>query len=225
MNKEVAEENARLLKEIPEVQHDYASDDRVYCKRADYRKTLRFPQNLSLKRGAQVMLLRNINPQHHLINGSRGVVIDFVKTETVYDPESNPFEPLGPVDNKRIAVNDNRLYAWKQGHPYLPVVKFMKITCIVLPEIYEVEVGEKVRADRLQLPLNLAWALTVHKSQGMSLDKVEMHLAKAFSPGMVYVALSRARSLEGLSIQSFSPSKIKADPIVKVWWDEHFANK
>ena len=56
----------------------------------------------------------------------------------------------------------------------------------------------------------------------MTLDKVEMHLAKAFSPGMVYVALSRVRSLAGLSLRSFSPSKVSADPVVRAWWDEHF---
>ncbi len=59
----------------------------------------------------------------------------------------------------------------------------------------------------------------------MTLDKVEMHLAKAFSTGMVYVALSRLRALDGLCLRSFSPSKVIADPIVRAWWDEHFANE
>ena len=54
------------------------------------------------------------------------------------------------------------------------------------------------------------------------MDKVDMHLAKAFSTGMVYVALSRVRTLEGLSLGSFNPSKITADPIVLAWWAEHF---
>jgi ATP-dependent DNA helicase PIF1 len=54
------------------------------------------------------------------------------------------------------------------------------------------------------------------------MDKVEMHLAKAFSTGMVYVALSRVRSLEGLSLGSFNPCKITADPIVLEWWNTHF---
>lgn len=75
------------------------------------------------------------------------------------------------------------------------------------------QTGDKIKASRRQIPLNLAWAITVHKSQGMTLDRVEMDLARAFGPGMVYVALSRASSLDGLSLASFDKALIKASPI------------
>lgn len=67
---------------------------------------------------------------------------------------------------------------------------------------------------RRQLPLGLAWALSVHKSQGMSLDCVEVSLGRAFSCGQVYVALSRARSLEGLRVVDFDRSKVRANAAV-----------
>ncbi len=72
------------------------------------------------------------------------------------------------------------------------------IEIVVNTEEWMVEDGGKSLASVSQLPLRLAWAITVHKSQGMSLDSAEIDLSKAFAPGQGYVALSRLRSLDGL---------------------------
>lgn len=69
-----------------------------------------------------------------------------------------------------------------------------------------------VVATRTQLPLTLGWALTVHGAQGMSLARVEVDLSTAFEAGMVYVALSRATSAEGLRVARFDLNRIVAHP-------------
>ncbi len=77
---------------------------------------------------------------------------------------------------------------------------------------WQIKSGSDVLAERSQIPLRLAWAITSHKSQGITLDKIRVHLDKAFEYGQSYVALSRVRTLEGLFIESTSQGCIKAHP-------------
>ncbi len=82
-----------------------------------------------------------------------------------------------------------------------PVVETSKGTKITAhPQNWSIEEDGKIKAEITQVPLRLAWAITVHKSQGMSLDAVEVDLSKSFERGMGYVALSRVRTLAGLKL-------------------------
>lgn len=80
---------------------------------------------------------------------------------------------------------------------------------IASPETWELRDGDKKRASITQIPLRLAWAITVHKSQGMTLDAARIDLRKAFVEGMGYVALSRVRSLDTLSLAGINRMALK----------------
>ncbi len=84
----------------------------------------------------------------------------------------------------------------------------------VVPMSWSIEEEGKVKAEITQLPLRLAWAITVHKSQGMSLDAMEVDLSKSFVKGMGYVALSRVRSLDGMKLLGFNTLSLEVDPSV-----------
>ncbi len=95
----------------------------------------------------------------------------------------------------------------------VPVVKtFSGKTIYVEPAEWVVEEDGKIRAQVEQLPLRLAWAITVHKSQGMSMDAAEIDLSKSFVPGQGYVAISRLRTLDGLSLTGINEMSFTVHP-------------
>lgn len=84
----------------------------------------------------------------------------------------------------------------------------------VRPATWTVEESGSVLAEITQLPLRLAWAITVHKSQGMTLDAVEADLSKSFEYGMGYVALSRVAALENLNLLGLNRMALEINPAV-----------
>lgn len=99
----------------------------------------------------------------------------------------------------------------------LPLVK-LKDGPLVLANAHEWSFAsadlKQPRAKIIQLPLRLAWAMTIHKSQGMSLDSAEVNLDRSFTYGMGYVALSRLKSYRGLYLSGLNSRSLELDPII-----------
>ena len=98
---------------------------------------------------------------------------------------------------------------FERGSEY-PVVEFRNGKTVTMqPDTWELRDGDKKRASITQIPLRLAWAITVHKSQGMTLDGARIDLRKAFVEGMGYVALSRVRTIDTLYLHGINQMALR----------------
>ena len=140
--------------------------------------------DLKLKKGAQVMFIKNdTSSAKRYFNGKIGKVVELCDDEikVEFDDSSTVFVETHKWENIKYELN-----------------------------VSTQEVEEKIAGSFIQFPLRLAWAITVHKSQGLTFEKAVIDINKAFAPGQVYVALSRLKSLDGLIL----PQEIQINKIL-----------
>lgn len=148
------------------------------------------------------------------MNGAKGVVTGF-EMQLLSEPSSS-IAGAFPQSNAK-SLRD----------PWLPIVQFeisrgngVKTTEVITlkREKWELTVRDRVMASRVQIPLMLAWAISVHKAQGMTIPDLEVSFQGIFEYGQAYVALSRATSLEGLHLQSYDRKAVRAHELVKEFY-------
>jgi len=146
-----------------------------------------------------------------------------VFTRNLYDIDARIGTPDVRTVTQFIYANGERgvILSINKNQRTVSVRKKNGKTVLVEPAEYEYRNGgSKVVATATQLPLRLAWAMTIHKAQGATLDEVECDVSECFQSGHAYVALSRARTIEGLALRRhLDPDRITADEVVIDYYD------
>jgi hypothetical protein len=190
------------------------------------KKTVRTQDELILKVGAKVMFIKN-NTELGVSNGTMGELIGFaaVKIDDSKDTSDDLIEDTAQDAIAKNTKNKAKKDKESKEKPKdkkpttqkMPVVRLNSGREVIAePEewIIEDETGD-VLASYLQVPLCLAWAITIHKSQGMTLEAAEIDLSRTFELGQGYVALSRLKSLAGLQLLGMNDMSLQLDPLAR----------
>ncbi|MFA6831404.1 MAG: HRDC domain-containing protein [Bacteroidaceae bacterium] len=196
-NRQADSLNRRKLQELPMTEHKYKAQIK------DKFPSNAFPidEELALKVGARVMFIKNDPSEDHAYyNGKLGRInhLGLSKVSVLCDGEKTPID-VGPLTWENTIYTVNK----ETG-----------------------EIDEMVEGTFQQMPLRLAWAITIHKSQGLTFDKAMIDISGSFAHGQVYVALSRCRSLEGLILNSrLLPHNIITDDQVEAFTNNATAHQ
>ncbi|CCG81646.1 putative Mitochondrial DNA helicase [Taphrina deformans PYCC 5710] len=248
---EVENANALRMRQLPGSIYSYEADDSGSIldtvQRTKLLANCMAPARLDLKKGAQVMLIKNRDDG--LVNGSLGVVIGFMNEKTyTYATEGGEAEfdesvlRDSPWTDAELEVmsqtpaGQRKFLKLKQMQDTAatqrcwPLVRFKSpnggqdMTQLMSPESWKIELPNgDVQACRKQVPLILAYAISIHKAQGQTIERVKVDLGKVFEKGQAYVALSRAVSKEGLQVLRFDVKRVMAHPKVSAFYRELMA--
>ncbi|PTB36641.1 hypothetical protein M441DRAFT_31214 [Trichoderma asperellum CBS 433.97] len=162
---------------------------------------------VQLKEGMPVVLLQNIDPGSGLCNGAQGIIIGYEPFGNLLQLVTEYYEHL-PAHWLRIDALEDALRRFLRecsSNKGWPIVKFHNgITRTIYPTCRALPLGGTQPYSllgRIQVPLTAGWALTVYDAQGMALDSIVVDVVKTSREGLMYAALSRARTWQGLKVE------------------------
>ena len=206
-NAEVSHHNEMMLHKInEEIIRIDAADISVRSGDTQQRKTPAAQPNamlqshLQISKNARIMLTTNVNVSDGLSNGVLGTVVDIIKGR---QPLNQPESIIVKFDNDNVGRN------LRQNNP----ARLGKDVVIIKPHTEQFRY-QGLSITRHQYPLKLAWACTIHKTQGMTLAAAAISLRHTFLAGMAYVALSRVSSLSGLYLVDCDEQNLYCEPHV-----------
>lgn len=199
----------------------------------------RYATDLELKEGMQVILLHNLDIGAGLVNGTSGKVVGFQpmiadmlpRAKSGSKDKSKHGEDLISHEHKNYVESRIKQFYEQPEYKLCPIVDFKTargetIQRAVYAHCSITELGtDKPYSllSRTQIPLIAGWAITVHKSQGMTLSNVAVSLDKCFAPGQAYVALSRVKCLRTIMVQTLpSSDKLRPDDAVQGFMKKTF---
>ena len=157
--------------------------------------------------GARVMLTTNVDVSDGLVNGARGEIVHIATNS-----DNKATHILIKFDNPEVGAKAKHASYFRNFPDVIPLTKHEVVF------LARGKRGSEITC--VQFPLTLAWATTIHKIQGLTLDKIVVDMKGGrFSPGQAYVAFSRVKKLDGLHILNFNPKAIKASQDVKAEMD------
>ena len=214
---EIEEDHYTLLREQVDIAYADIEPTRLYTHNADVDavNATKLGELTGNVRTFKMATRGNKLYQESLMRNCLSPALLHLKEDAMVMCTKNNFE-AGYVNGTLARVVGFDSFA---GSPVIETTDKRRIT--IEPVSWEVAEDGKILASIEQVPLRLAWAITVHKSQGMSLDAAEVDLSKAFVYGQGYVALSRVRSLAGLKVLGINPNALMVDPKI-IKQDERF---
>ena len=215
-NRKVDEFTQQRMQEIPGTLYEYKATD-MGSTPPDI-----VPLRLSIKTNVRVMLRKNFDTKGGFCNGTMGTVVRFERDQDIQDQ----IEHNAKREQMEYPVEYDVVYKWLgwsvQSLTWYPIVKWDHDPCLYAIgfSLFEHR-GKKISASgqmvscatacRTQLPICLGFAMTIDKAQGATLKQVNVDLAGSFGTGREFVALSRAISLDSVSLRGFNPVNLRVD--------------